>query len=185
MCPVSRANFSTGPTWIGWGVNLANTRFQDTAASGLTAVAVPRLQVKWAFGFPGDQSANAQPTIAGGRVFVGSAGGKVYSLSAATGCVHWYFDAGSTVRSAIAIHHTGDSYTAFFGDARAFVYALDAASGRLLWKTKVDDFPVAGITSSPVVYNGRLYVGVKSGEEAAGASPDSIFQSKNDPEIEF
>jgi polyvinyl alcohol dehydrogenase (cytochrome) len=176
MCPVSSANaaanLSAGPAWIGWGANLANTRFEDAASAGLTAAEVPRLKVKWAFGFPGDQSANAQPTIAGGRVFVGSAGGKVYSLSAATGCVYWYFDAGSTVRSAIAIHHTGDSYTAFFGDARASVYALDAVSGKLLWKTKVDDFPVAGITSSPVVYNGRLYLGVKSGEEAAGASPD-------------
>jgi polyvinyl alcohol dehydrogenase (cytochrome) len=172
MCPAAAPNFSTGPTWIGWGVNLFNTRFQDSASAGLTAAEVPRLKVKWAFGFPGDQSANAQPTIAGGRVFVGSAGGKVYSLSAATGCVYWYFDAGSSVRSAIDIHHTGASYTAFFGDARAFVYAVDAASGKQLWKTKVDNFPVAGITSSPVVYNGRVYIGVRSGEEAAGASPD-------------
>jgi polyvinyl alcohol dehydrogenase (cytochrome) len=174
LCPASSANgaanFAAGPAWIGWGVNLSNTRFQDAAGAGLSAPDVPRLKVKWAFGFPGDQSANAQPTIAGGRLFVGSAGGKVYSLSAATGCVHWYFDAGATVRSAIAIHR--DSYTAFFGDARAFVYAVDAASGKLLWKTKVDDFPVAGVTSSPVVYNGRVYLGVKSGEEAAGASPD-------------
>jgi len=166
------ANLSAGPAWIGWGVNLANTRFQDGAAAGLTAAQVPRLKVKWAFGFPGDQSANAQPTLAGGRVFIGSPGGKVYSLSAATGCVHWFYDAGAGVRSAIAIHHTGNSDTAFFGDARAFVYAVDANTGKLLWKTRVDDFPSAGITSSPVVYNGRLYVGVKSGEEAAGAAKD-------------
>jgi polyvinyl alcohol dehydrogenase (cytochrome) len=110
--------------------------------------------------------------VAGGRVFVGSAGGKVYSLSVATGCIHWFFDAGATVRSAINLHHRGDSYVAYFGDARAFVYALDALTGKVLWKTKVDDFPLAGITSSPVMYNGRLYVGVKSGEEAAGSSPD-------------
>ena len=57
-----------------------NTRFQDGAAAGLTAADVPRLKVKWAFGFPGDLDANAQPTIVGGRVFVGSQGGKVYSL---------------------------------------------------------------------------------------------------------
>jgi len=165
-------NLSTGPAWLGWGVNPSNTRFQDAADAGLNAADVPRLKVKWAFGFPGDQSANAHPVIAGGRVFIGSAGGTVYSLSAATGCIYWYFDAGSTVRGAIAIHLTGNAYTAYFGDARANMYAVDALSGKLLWKTKVDDFPVAGITSSPQFFNGRLYFGVKSGEEAAGADPN-------------
>lgn len=166
------ASLGEGPMWLGWGGGgINNTRFQDGDRAGLSADQVPRLKVKWAFGFPGDQSANAQPTLAGGRVFVGSAGGTVYSLSAATGCIYWYFDAGATVRSAIALHHLGDTYVAFFGDARAFVYAVDADTGKLIWKTKVDDYPVAGVTSSPVVYNGRLYVGVKSGEEASGADP--------------
>jgi polyvinyl alcohol dehydrogenase (cytochrome) len=172
MCTGKAGDFSSEPAWIGWGQNLSNARFQDAAMAGLNAAQVPRLKVKWAFGFPGDQSANAQPTIAGGRVFVGSAGGKVYSLNAATGCIYWFYDAGAAVRSAINVHHTGNSYTAFFGDARAFVYAVDADTGKLRWKTKVDDFPLAGITSSPVQYNGRLYVGVKSGEEAAGAAKD-------------
>jgi len=173
MCAPATADFRT-VTWNGWGQNSSNTRFQ--AAAGLSANDVPRLKVKWAFGFPGELSANAQPTIAGGRVFVGSAGGKVYSLSAATGCVYWFFDAGSTARSAVNIGSIqtagGPRYAAFFGDARAFVYALDAGTGKLLWKSKVDEYPLAGITSSPALYNGRLYVGVKSGEEAAGAAPD-------------
>jgi len=172
MCPSQVADFSGKPAWIGWGVNFSNTRFQEGAAAGLTATDVPRLKVKWALGFPGEQSANAQPTIAGGRVFAGSPSGKVYSLDQKTGCIHWYFDADAGVRSALTLHHTGDTYTVFFGDARAFVYAVNAATGKQVWKTRVDDFPAAGITSSPVIYNGRLYVGVKSGEEAAGAQPD-------------
>jgi len=36
---------------------------------------VPRLKLKWAFGFPGANFAFAQPTVMGGRVFVGSQGG--------------------------------------------------------------------------------------------------------------
>ena len=178
MCPARPGEFAaplTGPSWSGWGVDLFNTRFQDSTAAGLTAQ-IPRLKVKWAFGFPGDQSANAQPTITGGRVFVGSPGGKVYALDAATGCIHWYFDAGASVRGAIRIarldNMPGNVYGAFFGDARANVYALNAATGKAFWKTKVDDFPLAGITSSPVFHSGRIYVGVRSGEESAGASPD-------------
>jgi len=172
MCTTpGNTNLSNGPAWIGWSKDLSNARFQDAAGAGITAAQVPRLKVKWAFGFPGDQSANAQPTLAGGRVFVGSAGGTVYSLSAATGCIYWYFDTGATVRSAITLHHLGDDYLAFFGDAKAFVYGVNAVTGKLVWKTKVDDFALAGVTSSPILYNGRLYVGVKSGEEAAGADP--------------
>src|SRR5438093_488060 len=45
-----------GPLWNGWGVNIANTRFQESAAAGLSAADVPRLKLKWAFGFPGELS---------------------------------------------------------------------------------------------------------------------------------
>ena len=172
MCADPGSGFSDAPGWLGWGGNTSNTRFQDASRAGLTPADVPKLKVKWAFGFPGDQSANAHPTVVGGRLYVGSAGGTVYSLSSAKGCIYWYFETGSTVRGAVALHHIGNAYVAYFGDARATMYAVDALSGKLLWKTKVDDFPLAGITSSPQIYNGHLLIfGVKSGEEAAGADP--------------
>jgi len=37
---------------------------------------------------------------------------------------------------------------------------------------KVDNYPVARVTGSPVLYQGTLYVPVASGEEGAGAAPD-------------
>jgi polyvinyl alcohol dehydrogenase (cytochrome) len=162
----------SGPQWNGWGVNTLNTRFQDSEAAGIPADQISRLKVKWAFGFPGDITAYAPPAVVGGRVFVGSQGGKIYSLSAASGCVHWFFDAGAAVRTAISIGPMGaGAYAAFFGDQSANAYALDAATGKLLWKTKVDDYPVARITGSPVFYGGRIYVGVASGEELAASAP--------------
>jgi polyvinyl alcohol dehydrogenase (cytochrome) len=169
-------NASAGPTWNGWGVDAGNTRFQKQAPAGIAAADVGRLKVKWAFGFPGDQSAYAQPAVVGGRVFVGSPSGLVYSLSAATGCVHWYFEAARAVRTAVAIARVrtpaGMRDVAFFGDQGATAYALDAATGALLWKTTVEDFPTSRVTGSPVFYNGRIYVPVASGEETAGAAPD-------------
>jgi len=172
MCKTKEAfNPNAGARWIGWGQNTNNTRFQDGTGAGIAASDVPRLKVKWAFGFPGDLQSYAQPTIAGGRVFVGSWGGKVYSLSAASGCIHWFYEAGSGVRSAINIARVGGRDVAFFGDGTATMHAVDAASGQLLWKTDVEDFPVGRITGSPTYYNGRLYVGIASGEEASGALP--------------
>src|SRR5690606_38229653 len=123
--------------------------------------------------FPGDDRVNMQPTIAGERVFVGSFRGYVYSLDAATGCIHWYHDAGASVRSGMSlaeIEHEGEPRTAvLFGDQRAYVHALDAATGEALWKTRVDDFPGARITGSPALHGGRLYVPVASTEEGAAA----------------
>ncbi|HYR82930.1 MAG TPA: PQQ-binding-like beta-propeller repeat protein [Terriglobia bacterium] len=174
--PGGFANPLAGPVWNGWGVTTSNTRYQGAAGAGLSAASVPRLKVKWAFGFPGDLSANAQPVVAGGRVFVGSPSGLVYSLSAATGCVHWYFQAASAVRAAVTIARiqTGSvqRYAAFFGDLAANVYAVDAGTGQLLWKTRIDNYPLARATGSVVFYNGRLYVGVASGEEIASVPAD-------------
>src|SRR5579862_1098214 len=80
---------SGSPLWNGWGQNLLNTRFQTAAQAGLTAADVSKLKVKWAFGFPATLDANAHPTMANGRVFIGSTSGTVYSLDAATGCIRW------------------------------------------------------------------------------------------------
>src|SRR5439155_23242816 len=166
----------TGPRWNAWGANTVNTRYQDGAGAGFTAADVPRLKLKWAFGLPGELSADGQPTVAGGRVYFGTQSGGVYSLSAASGCVHWFFQAAAAVRAAVSIGRintpSGARYAAFVGDRAANVYAVDAATGTLLWKTKVDEHAFARVTASPTFHNGRLYVGVASGEETAGAMPD-------------
>ncbi len=179
MCTAPAPDFgdpSSGPIWNGWGQNLANTRFQTSAQAGLSASDLPHLKVKWAFGFPATLDANAHPSIANGRIFIGSTSGMVYSLDAASGCIRWYFNAAGGVRAAVSIGRiqtdSGARYAAFFGDGQSFAYAVDANTGKLIWKTKVDNFPAAHITGSPIFYNNRLYVGVASGEEGAGASPD-------------
>ncbi len=163
------------PEWSGWGRDERNTRFQGAEAAGLTAAEVPRLRLKWAFGFPGDLSSNAQATLAGGRVFVGSPGGYFYSLDAKSGCIRWFLHTDAPVRGAASIgriERNGASlYALFLGDRGANVYAVQAATGKLLWRTRVDDFPVARVTGSPRFYAGRLYVPVGSGEEGAGAQP--------------
>jgi polyvinyl alcohol dehydrogenase (cytochrome) len=168
--PGDLTDWTAAPHWTGWGANLANTRFQDTVVAGITAADVPRLKLKWVFGFPGDTGSIAQPTIAAERVFVGSQGGRVYSLSAATGCVYWWFDTPAVVRTAIILGRidteSSSKLAAYFGDTAGAVYAVEAATGKLMWKSKVDPHPAAVLTGSPTFYDGRLYVPVASREEA-------------------
>ena len=142
----------------------------------LAAADVPHLKLKWAFGFPGATRAVAQPTIIGGRVFVGSQGGKVYSLDAKSGCTYWEFDAGAPVRSAIVVGQGPDGWTAYFGDLGSLhglganVHAVDVLTGKALWKTRIDDHPAALVTGSPLLVGTTLYVPVSSFEELTGAN---------------
>ncbi len=155
------------PSWNGWSPTITNTRFQRDDQAGLTARDVTRLTLKWAFGFPDASSAWAQPTVGGGRVFVGSQNGTVYSLDARTGCIYWTFSASGGVRTAIVL----GSREVYFGDTAANAYALDAETGRQLWIRKVETHPLARVTGAPTVHEGRLYVPVSSYEEAQGSDP--------------
>lgn len=165
---------SSGPRWTHWGGHAGNTRFQPAPLAGLTSGDVPRLALKWSLAFPDATHAWAQPTVAGGRVFVGSHNGTVYSLDAETGCVHWTFVAGGGVRTAIVI---GDGpgpegIAAYFGDTNATVYALDPETGEELWRSgPLDDHPLARVTGTPALHDGRLFVPLSSYEEVGTASP--------------
>ena len=172
--PKPLGNPLEGPGWNGWGVDAANTRFQRAAAAGLTAATVPKLTLKWAFGFPEGRQAWGQPTIAGGRVYVGTDTGFVYSLDAKSGCVYWSHQAKAGVRTAITIApvKSGSArFAAFFGDVKANVYAINPENGELLWTKNADTHVVARITGAPAYHDGRLYVPVSSIEEAVGGNP--------------
>jgi polyvinyl alcohol dehydrogenase (cytochrome) len=160
--------------WNGWGRDLDNTRYQPQP--GLTAAAIPHLKVKWAFGYRASYI-YGQPTIVGGRLYASSSSGRVYSLDAKTGCTHWTFDAADSVRTALSVIKLQSSsggaprLATVFGDDTANVYVLDANSGKLIWKKKLDAHPDARITGAPVFYDQRLYVPVSSLEELSGGAP--------------
>ncbi|HEY8522093.1 MAG TPA: PQQ-binding-like beta-propeller repeat protein [Gammaproteobacteria bacterium] len=165
-----------GATWNGWGPDVRNVRFQRDTGS-LTKADVSKLELKWAFGIPGATQSRSQPAVVGGRLFMGSTSGAIYALDAATGCVHWVFEAQAGVRTAISVGPIGAGrqarYAIYFADAQARAYAVDAQTGELIWARKVDDHPAARATGAPALHAGRLYV-VTSGvsEETAAAMPD-------------
>jgi polyvinyl alcohol dehydrogenase (cytochrome) len=159
--------------WMGWSPANTNTRYQDAAHGGLSEKDVPKLKLKWAFGFPDATSAWSQPTVAGGRLFVGSQNGMMYALDAKSGCIIWTFAAKSGVRNApiFGPRSGGAGYAVYFGDTGANVYGLDAATGTQLWMTHVDEHPFARVTGSPTLDGDRLFVPISSLEETAASQP--------------
>jgi polyvinyl alcohol dehydrogenase (cytochrome) len=158
--------------WNGWSPDLANTRFQPAAASGLTLDGVRHLKLKWAFAFDGDTTAFDQPTVLDGNLFTGSAGGVLYALDPATGCVRWTFDGAGPVRTSIVATPNGAGRVLLFGDQNGWFYALDAATGRLRWKKHVDEHDAARLTGAAVAQDGVVYVPVASWEENRALKSD-------------
>ena len=162
------------PQWNGWGVDHTNSRFQSAEAAGISADQVPNLKVKWVFGLPMDFRVS-QPTVVGGRVFIGSLQGRIYSLDAKTGCLYWSVKTDGGVRSTMVVDTlpgtTPPRYVVYVGDAAANMYALDARTGKELWKVDVDDHPLSTITGTPKTHGNRLYVSTTALEEIAGSDP--------------
>jgi polyvinyl alcohol dehydrogenase (cytochrome) len=161
-----------GPRWNGWGADTNNSRFQPPEMARLTAEQVPKLRLKWAFGFPGASSAIGQPSVIGGVLFIGGTDSRLHALDAKTGCSLWTFTTDAPVRTAITLGSFSErEFAIYFGDVRANAYAVNATTGALIWKTKVEDHPAARVTGAPTLYSGVLYVPVSSIEEATGSRP--------------
>jgi polyvinyl alcohol dehydrogenase (cytochrome) len=169
-------NPASKPSWNGWGADDGNSRYQSAKAAGLTADQVPRLKLKWAFGFPGGVSAWGQPSVIAGRVYVGSDTGWIYSLDASTGCVYWSFKSKAGMRNAISFGpvkgHAATRYAVYFGDLKSNAYGVDAQTGELLWSTHVDDHFTSRGTGAPTLYDGKLFVPVSSWEGFNAKQPE-------------
>ena len=94
----------------------------------------------------------SQPSVADGRVFVGSNGGKISALNATTGAYLWsYTTAGQYEDSSPAVVDG----RVFVGSYNNNVYAFNASTGALVWS-----YATGGqVESSPAVVDGRVFVG--------------------------
>jgi polyvinyl alcohol dehydrogenase (cytochrome) len=167
-------NLTAVPAWNGWGPDTTNARFQAAPLAGLTPADVPRLALKWAFGLPGGGSTSSQPTVVGGRVFVGSDTSVIFSMDARTGCAYWSYRADSPGRIAASVGpitgYAGTPYAVYFATGSATVYALDARDGKELWKTKIDGGN--RVSNAAALQDGRLYVPLTGTETMSGVNPD-------------
>lgn len=188
------AGAATGD-WPMWQHDIAGSRSNPDETT-ITPTRVGGLALKWAFAFPGADAASSQPAVVGDTLYVGGRDGYFYALDARTGRQKWRFDTASASGSPTApatgltaqleaIPYFGNAKasptirdgaavidgTVYFGDSKANLYALDAATGKLRWITKLDEFLAAIVTGSPVVHDGKVFVGVSSGEEAFGPIP--------------
>ncbi len=167
MCAAGQRIFPrpSKASWAGWAPARDNARFQDTAGAGITVAQLGRLKLEWAYGFPGDVIAFAAPTVIDGTLFVGSAGGTIQALDARSGCVHWVYQASGPVRSPPHVVEDGGRRVLLTTDQVGNMYALDAHSGKALWKKRIETHEAARITGAIVTHEGIAFVPAASWEE--------------------
>src|SRR5215470_1510714 len=121
---------------------------------------------------------DASPTVVGGRVYIGAQSGMFYALDEATGTVVWSRrldirphlscrPLGITSTAAVLPDPVTSTSTVYVSGAR-YLYALDAATGTVSWKTEIGprstSEPDAYYNwSSPTVIDGHIYMGMASG----------------------
>ncbi|MFC4053543.1 PQQ-binding-like beta-propeller repeat protein [Actinomadura syzygii] len=156
--------------WPSWQKDTNGTRY-NPAERAITPENVGNLKLKWAFGFPKQAGApHSQPAVVGDTIYFGGPDGIYRAADAKTGKVKWQFNVG-TVGTGQAQVRDGAAVAGgkvFFGDTRGYFFAVDQATGKLAWSQRVDTTVSANTTSSPIVYEGRVYVGVSSGENILG-----------------
>jgi len=155
----------------GWSRTLEQSRSYNFEQSGLNAQSINELEVAWSYVFEDSVHPRSLPAISSQAIFIGSESEGVLALDIDTGCQFWQFYLEEEVRTAISVADVEGQWVVFFSDVKANVYALDALTGKLLWKNKVHEHKHATGTGSPVYYNKRLYVPVSSKEVAEAANP--------------
>jgi polyvinyl alcohol dehydrogenase (cytochrome) len=151
--------------WFSYGHDLTGAR--ATADGLISSANVGSLAPIWSFPVRGPISST--PVIVDGIAYAGSYDGNLYAINISDGTAIWTYASGADVTEPnlkIPLGITGSAHVAdgvvFVGDSAAVLHAVDIATGTANWTLQIDDQPNASIWSSPVVWNGMVYVGAAS-----------------------
>jgi outer membrane protein assembly factor BamB len=98
----------------------------------------------------------SSPLALGGMLYIGTDGGDVLALRTSDGKTRWKFEAPGAIKASPS-HHDGRIFVA---DYLSSMFALDAETGKPVWRTntsKVPPYGRGGFFSSPAIAFGHVY----------------------------
>jgi len=165
------------PTVTGWPAYLDGPLHASYNASqtAITPTTAPSLTKRWAVST--GYSFEASPTVADGRVYIGSENGWFYKLSLANGKVlaKVYLGTqpaltcpanGITSTATVAVNPASKVLTVYVAGGDGYLYALKASNLRREWRAVIG-IPSKTVNnyydwSSPTVSRSRVYIGIAS-----------------------
>jgi outer membrane protein assembly factor BamB len=183
---VSPASASTpGADWPGFLFSPGHSSY-NAAATAITPANANLLGPAWNWLVPASPNTGrtnlfASPTVSNGVVYIGAEDGYFYAISEATHQRLWSkflgilveppgecggFTAGIISTATVANDPITGLPTVYVFGPDGYMYALNAATGATVWRGLVDS-PVPGSVdyyswSSPLVANGKVYVGISA-----------------------
>jgi quinohemoprotein ethanol dehydrogenase len=163
-----------GKDWVTNGGNLTNQRY--SILKQIDTSNVKNLKGAWMIrlkgsGHGGKYSHEVTPLVKDGVMYLITGNDDAFAVNAKTGEFLWEYWSGidqqiSTVccgwiNRGVAL---GEGMV-FFGQLDANVVALDAKTGKVVWKTPIEKWENGyTITSAPIYYDGMIYIGISGGE---------------------
>ena len=148
-------------TYDGWGYSPLDQ---------INTTNVARLQPVWTLSTGMNNGHEAAPIVNGGVMFVSTSFNQVLALDAKSGAVLWKYRSpapgnvrGKPVSRGVALY--GDKV--FTVLTEAVLVALDARSGKEVWRATVGDNAIGEyMTAPPLVADGKLVTGISGGDGA-------------------
>lgn len=155
---------------LSWGIGAAGQRYSPL--KGVNTGNVNRLVPVWSFSFGGEKQRGqeSQPLVHDGKMFVTASYSRIYALDAKTGAKLWKYEhrlPDGIMPCCDVINRGAALYDnlVIFATLDAQLVALNADSGEVVWKERIDDY-AAGYSASaaPLIAGGLLLTGVSGGE---------------------
>ena len=170
-CPASRSkvDLSMPASVAGFGFDIRNSRALTREQAGLATADFKDLELAWAIAFPQAVTMRSQPAVVGNTLFLPVADdARLYALdvSAATPCIKWTYASDVPLRSGAGYGELPGSHrkVLVFNDVAQRIHLLDAATGKLLWKTPVGLTDYSNTTGTPVIYGDKVFVPISASE---------------------
>jgi alcohol dehydrogenase (cytochrome c) len=155
---------------LSYGLGTQGQRYSPLKQLNTSNVA--KLAPVWAFSFGGEKQRGqeSQPLVHKGKMFVTASYSRIFALDAATGKKLWKYEhrlpegimpCCDVVNRGAALYDN----LVIFGTLDAQLVALNADTGEVVWKEKIDDFAAGySYTAAPLVVQGMVLTGVSGGE---------------------
>ena len=155
---------------LSWGLGSQGQRYSPLKT--VNTANVGKLVPVWSFSFGGEKQRGqeSQPLVHNGRMFVTASYSRIYALDVKTGRKLWKYEhrlpegimpCCDVVNRGAALYDN----LVIFATLDAQLVALNADSGEVVWKERIDDY-AAGYSASaaPLIAGGLLLTGVSGGE---------------------
>ncbi|NUO65770.1 MAG: PQQ-binding-like beta-propeller repeat protein [Gemmatimonadaceae bacterium] len=158
-----RATSAVGADWPTYNGNLEGTRF--SSLTQITAANAPRIGRACTFDTGEQMSMQSGPVVVNGVLYL-TTDTSTYAIDAATCARRW-----QTSRSYTPLGFLKNNHGVAYMNGRLFrvnggvhAYALDAATGKLLWDVSFGERQGEGAPMAPIAWNGLVFVGNGGGD---------------------